>query len=172
LKEILPDPVKAVLNATNLPKAALLQHSNRSEVLNRDVRAEWPRRLFAQELRQRGRSDAAPPVFSPYPITDEAPAIGVPAADVSCYAIVNDNGSLPSSRLADDFRAPMQHEGSVITWRKCRHTVSFRITLMLEKDWQILFRHVPQHALFPGFEFNTANSGLTIDALCSLWGRR
>jgi hypothetical protein len=41
----------------------------------------------------------------------------------------------------------MQHEGIVITWRKCRHTVSFRVTLVLEKDWQIIFRHVPQHAL-------------------------
>jgi transposase len=27
--------------------------------------------------------------------------------------------------------------------------VSFRVALMLEKDWQILFRHVPQHAFLP-----------------------
>ena len=46
-------------------------------VLNGDVCPERPCRLLAQELRQRGRSDAAPPVFSPYPITDEASAIGV-----------------------------------------------------------------------------------------------
>jgi hypothetical protein len=149
LKKILLDLVKPQLMVIDLPKAAFLQYSNRSVVPSGDVRIEWPRRLLAQELRQRGRSDATPPVFSPYPIADEASAIGVPAANVSCYAIVNNNGSLPSGRIADDLRAPVHHEGVVLTWRKCRHTVSFGVTLMLEKDWQILFRHVPQHWCFP-----------------------
>jgi hypothetical protein len=158
LKEMFLDTVKRWLDAIDLPEAAFLQYANGSAVLNGDVRAEGPCRLLAQELRQRGSSDAAPPVFSPYPITDEASAIGVPASNVSDYAIVNDNGSLPSGRIADDVRAPVQHEGIVLTWRKCRHTVSFRITLMLEKDWQILFRHVPQHTPSTGFELNTTSA--------------
>jgi len=31
--------------------------------------------------------------------------------------------------------------------------VSFRLTLVLEKDCQILFRHVPQRDWFPAFEW-------------------
>ncbi len=148
LKAILLDRVRPQFDAIELPKATLLQHSNGSEVLNGDVGVERSHRLLAQELRERSSCNTSSPVLSSDPVPDEASAIGAPAANVSRHATVYDNGPLPSSGIADDLRAPVQHEGVALSWSEPRHAVSFRFTLMLEEDRQILFQHVPQHRLF------------------------
>jgi hypothetical protein len=48
---MLLDRVRLRFNATELPKSALLQYSNGSEILHSDVGVERSRRLLAQELR-------------------------------------------------------------------------------------------------------------------------
>jgi hypothetical protein len=50
-KAILLDRFRPPFNATELPKAALLQYSNGAEILNGGVGIERSRRLLAQELR-------------------------------------------------------------------------------------------------------------------------